>query len=166
MLKKKIVYYLKEFLFVIIFMSIVANILSLYKSQELNKKPLEIETFQLIDNTLYSADNSKPLIIHFWASWCPTCKLEADNIQRLSNYCNVITIAVNSGTDNEINNYLKEHNLDFKVVNDKNSIYAKKFNVSAYPTTFIYDKERNLVFSEVGYTSTLGLYIRLLWASL
>lgn len=166
MLKKKIFHYAKELLFVIIFMSVVANIISLYKSQELNKTPLKFDTFKLIDNSTYTIEKSKPVLIHFWATWCPTCKLESSNIQYLSKHYKVITIAVNSGTDYEINNYLKEHNLDFKVVNDKNSIYAKSFNISAYPTTFIYDKDKNLIFSEVGYTSTLGLYIRLLWASL
>ncbi|MFT7859518.1 MAG: redoxin family protein [Sulfurimonas sp.] len=165
-MKQKILHYAKELIFVLIFMSIVANLLSLYKSQELNDKPLRYKEFHLIDNSDYKVENDKPLLVHFWATWCPTCKLEADNIDRLSNYYNVITIAVNSGSDYEINNYLKEHDLNFKVVNDKNSDYSKEFNIGAFPTTLIYDQDKNLVFSEVGYTSTLGLYIRLLWASL
>ena len=52
------------------------------------------------------------------------------------------------------------------MVNDKESLYAQDFKISGYPTTFIYDKDRKLVFSEVGYTSTLGLYLRMWWASL
>ncbi|QOP40686.1 redoxin domain-containing protein [Sulfurimonas marina] len=163
MFKKKIFHYAKEFLFVILFMSIIANILSLYKSQELNQEPLQIKSFKLIDNSNYNIDSSKPFIIHFWATWCPTCKLEASNIELLSKYYNVVTIAVNSGSDYEIHSYLKERDLDFEVVNDTNSELSKIFKIQAYPTTFIYDKNQNLVFSEVGYTSTFGLFLRMWW---
>ncbi|WP_428743714.1 redoxin domain-containing protein [Sulfurimonas sp.] len=142
-------------------MSVVANLLSIYKSQTLNQEPLQLKEFKLIDNSTYIPDPTKPIIIHFWATWCPTCKLEASNIEYLSQYYNVITIAVNSGSDYEIHNYLQEHDLHFKVVNDKNSQLSKLFKIQAYPTTFIYDAKQNLRFSEVGYTSTLGLFIRM-----
>ena len=166
MLKKKFFHYLKELVFVVIFMSIVANLLSLYKSQTLNKEPLQLRKFKLIDNSTYTLDPTKPIIIHFWATWCPTCKLEASNIEYLSKYYNVITIAVNSGSDYEIYNYLQEHNLHFKVVNDKDSGLSQLFKIQGYPTTFIYDRKQNLRFSEVGYTSTLGLFSRMLWCDL
>jgi thioredoxin-related protein len=50
------------------------------------------------------------------------------------------------------------------VVNDEDGTLAQKFNIKAYPTTFIYDKNQNLKFSEVGYSSYFGLYLRLLWS--
>ena len=77
-----------------------------------------------------------------------------------------LTIAVKSGSDLEIKNYLDEKNLDFAVTNDKYGAYAKEFNIAAYPTTLIYNSDGELVFSEVGYTSTVGLFLRMWWASL
>ena len=65
----------------------------------------------------------------------------------------------------EIEKYLKEHNLSFKVVNDEYSDFAYRFNIKVFPTTLIYDKDKNLKFSEVGYTSTLGLYLRMWWSN-
>jgi len=146
-------------------MSIFANIVSLYKSQDLNKQKLQIKTSKLIDESTYTPSD-KPLMVHIWATWCPVCKAEADNIQRLSEYYEVITIAVNSGTNSEIKNYLSEHDLTYKVINDKDGTIAQTFNIAVYPTTFIYDNKRNLVFSEVGYTSSFGLLIRMWWASI
>jgi len=163
---KKIKHYTKEVLLFLLAMTILANGISLYKSQELNKQPLTLKHIKLIDNTLYTIEPNKPVLIHFWATWCPTCKLEADNIQRLSKHFQVLTIAVKSGTDYEIHNYLKERGLSFKVVNDKTGSYAQHFHINAFPTTFIYDKNHQLLFSEVGYTSTPGLYLRMWWASL
>ena len=164
--KEKIKHYLKEILYFIITITIVANAMSLYRSQSLSSEPLEISTFKLIDNSTYTLDKKKPILIHFWATWCPTCKLEASNINFLSNYYQVITIAVKSGSDYEIKQYLDEHNYHFKVVNDKDGSLSRRFKIAGYPTTFIYDREQKLRFSEVGYTSTFGLWLRLLWAGL
>jgi len=165
-MKQKLLYYTKEILTFFIVLTILTNLLSLYKSQDLNKSPLPIKSVKLLDSTHYTLPKDKPILIHFWATWCPTCKMEADNIQRLSQSYNVLTIAVKSGNDNEISKYLKEHNLSFKVVNDKDGSLAQLFHISGYPTTFIYNKQHQLTFSEVGYTSSLGLYIRMWWASL
>ena len=75
-----------------------------------------------------------------------------------------LTIAVKSGSDYELHKYLNEHGYTFAVVNDKDASLSRNFKIAGYPTTFIYDKNAKLRFSEVGYTSTLGLYLRLLWA--
>jgi thiol-disulfide isomerase/thioredoxin len=164
--KEKIKHYLKEILLFIIVMTVLANVISLYRSMDLNKEPLKALDVELIDKSIYSLDRSKPLLIHFWATWCPTCKLEAANIQRISKHYEVLTIAVNSGSDAELQAYLDERDLSFHVLNDTESYFAKTFAIAAYPTTLIYDTEQNVLFSEVGYTSTFGLWLRMWWASL
>jgi thiol-disulfide isomerase/thioredoxin len=141
---------------------IALNAISYYNSLDLNKEKLTIQSFKLLDDSLYIVPNDKPVLIHFWATWCPTCKLEASNIEKISKDYEVITIAVQSGTKEEIEKYLDEHKLSFKVVNDKDGYYSQMFNIKAFPSTFIYDKNKNLKFSEVGYTSTAGLYARMM----
>lgn len=106
----------------------------------------------------------KPLLIHFWATWCPVCKAEADNIERLSSHYNVVTFAVRSGNDAEIAAFMQERGLDYRVINDRDGDWAGRFSVKAYPTTFIFDSDGQISSSEVGYTSTLGLALRMWWA--
>lgn len=146
-------------------MTIFANIISLYKSSELNKTPLNLLNISLIEGQKFTIKNDKPILIHFWASWCPTCKLEASNIQKLSEHYEILTIAVKSGSDTELKKYMQDNGFDFNVVNDTSGFISSQFTIAAFPTTFIYDKDKNLVFSEVGYTSTLGLWLRMWWAS-
>ena len=162
----RVKHYLKEITIFIVVMTIFANIISLYKSSDLNRESLKLNSITLMNNKLYSFNSNKPILIHFWATWCPTCKLEASNIELISKQFDVVTIAVNSGSNREIQEYLDENSLTYKVVNDLESLYASEFNIAAYPTTFIYDKNRELVFSEVGYTSTIGLYLRMWWAGI
>jgi len=164
-MKSKLKHYAKEILLFIFIMSIFANVISFYKSSDLNADALKLDRVTLLNTQTYSFNHEKPVLIHFWATWCPTCKVEASNIEFVSKYYEVVTIAVNSGNRDKIIDYLLENDFRFNVLNDTNSSYAKEFNVVAFPTTFIYDKNRDLVFSEVGYTSTIGLMLRMWWAS-
>ncbi|MDC0933218.1 protein disulfide oxidoreductase [Arcobacteraceae bacterium] len=153
----KFKYYLKEIIKSVLIITIVLNAYSYYQAQDLNNEKLPLSNISL---------NNKPIMIHFWATWCPVCKIEAPNIQRVSKDYNVLTIASQSGSDEKIKEYLKTNNVDFKVINDYDNSYAKQFNITVFPTTLIYDKDKNLVSSEVGYTSTFGLYLRMWWANL
>ena len=160
-MKEKLKKYIKEIIIFTITLAIAMNVISFYRAQDLNKNDLDIKNFKLIDGSQYNIKTNKPLVIHFWATWCPTCKFEASSIEKLSKDFEVITIAVQSGTKEEIKEYLKNNDLTFNVVNDENAFYSSKFNIEVFPTTLIYDKEQNLRFSEVGYTTTVGLYSRM-----
>lgn len=157
----KIKEYIKEIIKFVVLVAIILNVVSYYRSMDLNKNILEEESFKLLDGSIYKVKNDKTIVIHFWATWCPTCEFEASNIDRVSKDYEVITIAVQSGSKKEVQEYLDKHNLGFNVVNDEDGFYANKFNIKAYPTTFIYDKGKNLKFSEVGYTTTAGLISRI-----
>lgn len=151
----------KEIFLAFILVFILTNIISYIRKPTLDSTQLPPLEVQLIDGSHFSVQKAKPLLIHFWATWCPTCKLEAGNIERVSKSYEVLTIAVNSGSEDDVVKYMKQNALSFKVLSDPNGIWAKKFKVQAYPTTFIYDENAKLKFTEVGYTSTAGLLGRL-----
>ncbi len=163
---KKILAWAKELLIALIILTLLLNLISFIKKPELASNTLPEFNLTTTTQKQISSDdyNGKALLIHFWATWCPACKLEASNIERLSKSYQVITIAVNSGSDDEINLFLKEHDLNYDVINDSEGEFASKFSISSFPTTFIYDKNGEIKFSEVGYTSTLGLNLRM-WLS-
>ncbi len=155
---KKIV---KEILIGAILLFIFTNIISYVRKPELSSTQLPQLQVQLLDGSSYKPEEGKALVLHFWATWCPTCKLEASNIEAISKDYEVLTIAVNSGDNAKIKAYMADKGLTFRVVNDKEGVLAKQFHVEGYPTTFIYDAKGELKFSEVGYTSTVGLLARL-----
>lgn len=165
-MKKKLRNFIKEILLFLLIITIFANGISLYKSTDLNKEPLQLTAITLLNGEEYKLEANKPILIHIWATWCPTCKLEASNIQTISQYYNVLTIAVKSGSDTEIKNWMQKNEYTFNVVNDSNATLASKFNIEVFPTTFIYNKDKHMAFSEVGYSSTWGLFLRMWWTSL
>ncbi|KAB7884560.1 redoxin domain-containing protein [Poseidonibacter ostreae] len=160
-MKEKIKKYFKETIIFVVMLTIAMNAMSYYRSLDLNKENLNIEKFKLLNNTEYKVQANKPILVHFWATWCPTCKFEAANIEKISKDYEVITIAIQSGSKDEIQKYLNDNNLTFNVVNDDDGFYSRKFNIEVFPTTLIFNKDKELKFSEVGYTTTAGLYSRM-----
>jgi thiol-disulfide isomerase/thioredoxin len=157
---------LKEIVIASVTLLLATNIISYLRAPTLQSSLLpDIKASFIDDKESLPQNRQKPLLIHIWATWCPTCKLEAGNIQTLSKYFDVITIAVKSGSDKEIKEYMSENGYNFKVINDSEGRVSAKFNVSVFPTTFIYNSKNRLEFTEVGYSSIIGLYLRMLLAS-
>jgi thiol-disulfide isomerase/thioredoxin len=155
---------LKDIAIFILMAFIITNVISYIK-----KPNLESEQFPALHAKLlnggsfdYKEFQGKPFIIHFWATWCPVCKVEIANFERLKKRgYQILTIAVQSGSDEEIKEFMKDKDLTFRVINDKSGNLAKHFKIKGYPTTFIYDKEGRLFFVDSGYTSDLSLMLKL-----
>ena len=108
---------------------------------------------------------SKPILVHFWATWCPICKFENPNVVALNKDYQVITIASWSEGKTEIANYKKSHDLDFSVIVDEDGEWAKLYGVKSVPASFFIDRKGMVRFIEKGYTSEIGFRLRMWWLS-
>jgi peroxiredoxin len=155
-------YILKEVVVTFLILFIVSMVLNYIRKPDINENIYSYELTDIQNGSIdFNQYRGRPLVVHFWGTWCPVCRVEASNIEKISKKYNLITIAVNSGSDEDINKFLKEHQLSYRVISDKDAHLAKKFNIEVYPTTLIYDKNGELRFTEVGYSTTLGLQARL-----
>jgi peroxiredoxin len=102
-----------------------------------------------------------PVLVHFWATWCPICALEQGSIQSISTDHPVITIASQSGDDRAVHDYMQEHALSFAVVMDEDGELMQRYGLRGVPASFIIDRNGKIVYREVGYTTEIGLRIRL-----
>ncbi|HEY9189863.1 MAG TPA: protein disulfide oxidoreductase [Sulfurovum sp.] len=153
----------KEIALILVLLVVLSNIISYLRKPELSSTKLPQIEAKLLDGNTFKVQEGKPLLVYFWAEWCPTCKWQSPNIETIAQSYNVLTIAVNSGSDEAIKRHMRKQGLSFKVVNDWSGTYAKAFNVEVYPTVFMYDRKGELKFTEVGYTTTAGLLARLKW---
>ncbi len=103
----------------------------------------------------------RPVLVHFWATWCAVCRLEESSIQAIAQDYQVITVAMRSGSDGEVISYLKERGLDFPVLNDPAGVLASRWGVTAVPASFVIGGEGHIRYTEVGYTTEAGLRMRL-----
>lgn len=122
-----------------------------------------------LTQTLYElpAHPDKPTLVHFWATWCPICRTEQGTIAAIArDYPNTITVAMNSGLTNEVAQYMKEQGIAFLTLNDPDGSISAAWGVHAVPASFIIAPDGKIQFVEVGYTTEMGLRLRLWWAGI
>ncbi|RLA08674.1 MAG: thioredoxin [Gammaproteobacteria bacterium] len=119
-----------------------------------NQKSLNDESINLAS---YQGD---PVLVHFWANWCPICKAEQSNINITNDYYKIITIASFSQRD-EIKKYVSDNDLNWTVVYDSGNLIAKKYGIKAVPASFFVNSKGEIKFTEVGYTTTIGFLARM-----
>jgi peroxiredoxin len=108
----------------------------------------------------------QPAVVHFWAVWCPVCGLEQGMIDSLAEDYPVITVAMQSGDVEEVRAYMQNEGVDYPVVNDPQGSIARRYRVKGVPASFILDGNGEVQFVTRGYTSGLGMRVRLWLAEL
>jgi thiol-disulfide isomerase/thioredoxin len=103
----------------------------------------------------------RPVLVHFWATWCPICKLEEGSIEALSQRYPVITVAMQSGDASTVRRYLEERSLNVPTIADPSGAIAARWGVQTVPASFILDREGRIRFRSLGYRTGLGLRARL-----
>lgn len=107
----------------------------------------------------------EPVLIYFWAPWCPVCRLEAPTINALDRHHNVIAVASWSESA-EVGAYAEESGFRPPVLMDRSGRRADAWGIQAVPAFFVVDGSGRIRFATSGYTPGIGLRLRLWWAGL
>ena len=164
-LRKYSTLFVEAMLFVAAFMAISA-----YQARTLlptNHEPapsLRATTLQGEDFDLADL-KGKPVLIYFFAPWCPYCSASADNIVRLRRWRSedelaIVIVALDWQERRQILEYANEHELNAPVVMGDPTV-AADWKVHGFPTYYVLDSEHEVVRRDFGYSTQLGL----LWRS-
>jgi len=110
------------------------------------------------------AANGRPVLVAFWATWCPVCKAEEGNVAAIARDWPTLTVAMQSEGAAAVGKHLKERGLNFEAIVDDEGRLAADWKVRGVPTHFIVDSAGNVRFQLVGYATEFGLRARLWWA--
>lgn len=106
----------------------------------------------------------KPVLVHFWATWCPICGLENKSIEAISRKHQVLSIVIDDAPPEDLLAYMEREQLSYPTLHDSSATIANQYVVSGVPASYIVDARGKIRFVEVGYTTSLGLRLRLWWA--
>ncbi|MFT7410097.1 MAG: thiol-disulfide isomerase/thioredoxin [Oleispira sp.] len=140
-------------------MLIVMLVITQYQQRDMNTGPAP---------NLSSINYHKgPTLVYFWGSWCPICRTTSPFVSTLAdeNRFNIVSVALSSGSDEEIDSYLKEHHYRFETLNDDNGQISNVWGVAVTPSLFIVDTQGEIRFITTGMTSLWGMKLRLWLAS-
>ena len=158
----------KEALWLLLFGVVISTALDLWRSPALPEgNPLPTLTLQ--DGTtadLQAMSRDKPLLVYYWASWCAVCRFTTPTVEQLwQDGENVLTVALRSGNTQQLSKGMGKKGLTFPTHNDERGDLAARWQVSVTPS-FLIVKDGKVVSTTTGWSSGLGLKLRLAWASL
>lgn len=106
----------------------------------------------------------KPVLLYFWAEWCPICKTTSGSVTSIADDWPVMSIATQSGDALAVGREMRERNYGWPTVIDTDGSIMKQFALPGVPGFVIIAPDGNIRFVSVGYTSEIGLRLRLWWA--
>jgi|688.fasta_scaffold310222_2 cytochrome c biogenesis protein CcmG/thiol:disulfide interchange protein DsbE len=109
-------------------------------------------------NTGELSKDGKITLISFWATWCPPCKKELNNIndvyedwQKKYNM-KLIAISIDDVKSTyKIKPYADDHKWEFQVLLDQNQNLKRALNIQNVPHTILLDKSGKIAYSHSGY---------------
>lgn len=98
----------------------------------------------------------KTIFLNFWATWCPPCKAEMPDIQKLYEKSStegedaVIVLGVaapnmgQEGSEEEIAAFMEEKGYTYPVLMDTEGELFASYGIMSFPTTFMIDRDGNV----------------------
>jgi peroxiredoxin len=142
--------------------------LHFYQTRAVVRGPAPDFGGNLLDGTAVSLREfrGRPLLLQFWATWCPVCGLEQGTVQSISRDMAVLSVALDDRPAGDMQRWMEKKGLSYAVVSDPAGVISTLFGVQGVPTSVIIDPRGEIRFVAVGYTTELGLRLRLWWAGL
>lgn len=95
------------------------------------------------------------VFLNFWATWCPPCREEMPSMQVLYDELSdegLVMLAVDvQEPEATVRSFVEEFGFTFPVLLDENGRVALRYSIRAFPTTYIIDRDGNLLAVRPGY---------------
>jgi thiol-disulfide isomerase/thioredoxin len=158
-------YLLEAAVFVVAFVG-----LQFWLTRDVASGPLPLLEGVLVDGTRTTsaqwraAQGGRPFVVYVWATWCPICKTVEGSVDAVAREAPVLTIAMQSGGTNEVGRFLAQRGYRWTTLIDPDAQLSRTLGVGAVPTLLFVDRQGVIRATTQGYTSELGIRLRLWWA--
>lgn len=103
----------------------------------------------------------RAVALHFWAEWCPICRMEEGSVSRVQADWPVLTVAMRSGPALQVARVLGQRDLPWLTAVDADGSLSARYGLKAVPAFIVLDAEGNIRHAAVGYTTEAGMRLRL-----
>lgn len=118
-------------------------------------KAIDFTLNDINGNIFKLSDHSgKVVILNFFATWCPPCRMEMPDFENISKkYRNdVVIVAVNVANEplDTIKDFVAQNGLTFAVLQNKGNVANAYGPIRAIPVTFVIDRDFNIARKYIG----------------
>ncbi|MGA2369337.1 MAG: TlpA family protein disulfide reductase [Candidatus Korobacteraceae bacterium] len=97
----------------------------------------------------------KPVVLNFWATWCPPCVEEMPSLVELQKQLGdkVTVLAVSEDADDgAYKQFVRDHNVDLLTVRDIHQNTNEVYGTFKFPETYVIDRDGKIVRKFIGAT--------------
>ena len=131
--------------------------------EALNSGAIEGEAFDL--NRWRQQHPGQAGLIYFWSEWCGICRTTAGSVASLAADWPVITVAMQSGPPAKVAETMRERDYRWPTLADPEADIFRQYGFRGVPAFVVIDPSGEIRSISLGYTSEIGLRLRLWWAS-
>lgn len=123
------------------------------------KEPImapRLEAPTLTGETQIVPSKGKRTILHFWTTWCPSCKMELPAFEQITKEnksdVDILTVNLLSAEQGKkaVAQFVKDRKFTFPIILDERGEMMKKYQIITIPTTFFINEKGEVVKNHVG----------------
>ncbi|MDP8299450.1 MAG: redoxin domain-containing protein [Candidatus Tantalella remota] len=108
------------------------------------------------NNYSFASTKGKVVILDFWATWCPPCRIGIPEFQALYEQYKdkglvVVGVALDQGGVQVVKPFVKKNGVTYLVAIGDRGVVAAYGGIRGIPTTFVIDRQGKIVQKYVGY---------------
>lgn len=161
---------LKNWVGLIIFFIVAWWLVSLFQQQKLLMDESEIPAFSLttLDGQVVTNEDMKGqyVLMYFFAPWCHICHFSIENVEavrrNMKDDVAVYAVALDFESKREVENFVSEHELTMPILLGTHDV-AERFMIQGYPTYYVVDENGKVQSKDMGFSTELGMTIRLMF---
>lgn len=164
--KKGLGYWLRQAVQMMVILTVVSVAVDWYRTQDIatdTAPSLVANTVAGLPVDLIEQSHKEPVIVYFWATWCPACKFVSPSVSWLAEHYSVVAVSSASGEEQRVAQFLQSKDYQFENVNDPNNVLMRKWGVQVTPTIFIVNQGK-IDSITTGVTTPIGIIARV-WFS-